>query len=297
MPWIAQLTALVEAQAAPLQWVHRASRGVKARLYLEADACYPFKQMVRHGLALLAETDALLLPRIVGLDGYLTCPNFRALPDIVRLNCERAGLAAAGPVIAPVMDVGSLNDVQRVAIAITSELGLPAAGATARQPAAPPQKISAATQAPAPVCGPNTIAVLGHPYMAAEPSLNNGVTEILHGYGYETITAQDLPFAELDRLASEYDYYAKKLYWRSAREILGAFLYWTRHERPAGIVHLVPFNCGVDALLRVELGSLYQQMQNAPPFMVIVCDEHTQRDHVVTRIEAFLDIVDGIRIR
>jgi hypothetical protein len=42
--------------------------------------------------------------------------------------------------------------------------------------------------------------------------------------------------------------------------------------------------------------SLYKKKNNPIPYMVLVCDEHTQRDHVVTRVEAFLDIIDGIRI-
>jgi predicted nucleotide-binding protein (sugar kinase/HSP70/actin superfamily) len=112
----------------------------------------------------------------------------------------------------------------------------------------------------------------------------------------DVMHSHQLPFAPLDRLASARDYYAKQLYWRPGREALGAFLYLTGVRRPAGIIHLLAFNCGVDALMRIELMSLYKRLKDPPPYMVLVCDEHTQRDHVVTRIEAFLDIVHGIKI-
>ena len=131
----------------------------------------------------------------------------------------------------------------------------------------------------------------------ADAHLNNGVPEIVHINGFDTVSAQDIAFKELTELAASRDYYVKKLYWRSAREALGAFLYFTQIQRPAGIIHLIPFNCGVDALLRIEIMALYKKMDHAPPYMVIVCDEHTQRDHVVTRVEAFLDIVNGIKIK
>ena len=120
--------------------------------------------------------------------------------------------------------------------------------------------------------------------------------DILNGLGHDTVSTQDIPFDTLTALAARHDYYAKTLYWRSARRVLGGFLYFTQEQRPAGMIHLVPFNCGVDALLRIELASLHKQLEHPVPFMVVVCDEHTQRDHVLTRVEAFLDMVHGISI-
>ena len=130
----------------------------------------------------------------------------------------------------------------------------------------------------------------------ADAKLNNGVVDILQSYGYRTAYAEDVPFDTLNRLAELRDYYAKIMYWRSARLILGAFMHYVQNRRPAGIISLVPFNCGIDALTRIELMSIYRQLENKPPYMVIVCDQHTQRDHVVTRIEAFLDIIEGISL-
>jgi predicted nucleotide-binding protein (sugar kinase/HSP70/actin superfamily) len=141
-----------------------------------------------------------------------------------------------------------------------------------------------------------TIAMIGHPYVLADRKLNSGVPELLRDAGFDTVSPRDIPFTKLDELAGSKDYYAKKMYWRPGREILGAFLYFLNEKPPAGIIQIVAFNCGVEALLRIELMSLYKKKNNPIPYMVLVCDEHTQRDHVVTRVEAFLDIIDGIRI-
>ena len=83
-------------------------------------------------------------------------------------------------------------------------------------------------------------------------------------------------------------------YWRGARECLGAFMHITEEFDPAGIIYLLSFNCGVDALVRIELMSLHKKLAKKIPMMVLVGDEHSQREHVVTRLEAFLDVIDGI---
>ena len=100
--------------------------------------------------------------------------------------------------------------------------------------------------------------------MVADSRLNNDVPDIVQINGFDTVTAQEISFDKLTELAASRDYYAKKLYWRSARETLGAFLYFTEIQRPAGIIHLVPFNCGVDALLRIELMGLHKRRQCPP---------------------------------
>jgi predicted nucleotide-binding protein (sugar kinase/HSP70/actin superfamily) len=249
--------------------------------------------MVRTSFSLLSQVEVLILPRIVSIDGFLMCPNFRALPDMVKLNAERKGRHKGVSIIAPVMEVSGPGQLESVAGEISGALFKGHARNHEQDP-------SVNKPAPQGLSGrdiPNAIALLGHSYVLTDSRLNNHVPDILQLYGLDIVTAQEIDFKQLTELAQSHDYYAKKLYWRSARETLGAFLYFTLIRRPAGIIHLMPFNCGVDALLRIELMALHKRLNNAPPYMVIVCDEHTQRDHVVTRVEAFLDIVHGIKIK
>ncbi|MCP4667475.1 MAG: hypothetical protein GY849_14030 [Deltaproteobacteria bacterium] len=275
-----------------IQWIHTPSGNDPQPLFLDGDMCYPFKKIVRTSLALLPDVDALLLPRIVNLDNCLMCPNFRALPDIVAINKERLGQQAGAAMVTPLMESCSNRQLDILANATARELQK---GAGRPLSPAPYQE---KTDAPASMDRDlsHSIALIGHPYLLRDATLNNGIPDLLKASGYDIALSQDIPFQELDRLAGSRDYYAKNMYWRSGRESLGAFLYFTQVNRPAGVIQLIAFNCGVDALLRIELMSLKKRMEKTVPFMALVCDEHTQRDHVATRIEAFIDIIHGIKI-
>jgi len=275
-----------------IQWIHTPSGKNPQPLFLDGDMCYPFKKMVRTSLALLPDVDTLLLPRIVNLDNWLMCPNFRALPDIVAINKERLEQNIGAGMVTPLME--SCHNDQLDILANSTARELQTGAGHHLSIAASSEK--AGSLAPKDSDLSRSIALIGHPYLVSDSALNNGVPDILKACGYNIALSQEIPFKKLDELAGSRDYYAKKMYWRSGRESLGAFLYFTEVNRPAGIIQLIAFNCGVDALLRIELMSLKNRMEKAIPFMALVCDEHTQRDHVITRIEAFIDIIHGIKI-
>jgi predicted nucleotide-binding protein (sugar kinase/HSP70/actin superfamily) len=291
--WVPDLIKLVSRLNPDIEWVLDSDEEIHTQLLLDGDACYPFKKMVRSALSLLADVDALLLPRIINLDGFLMCPNFRALPDIITMNRDRIYRHYKAPILAPVMEISEPRHLTTLGAEISNALSKHDIAEHDHHFSGQERKTGDISERDI----SNTIAIIGHPYVVADARLNNGVIDILRTKGFDTVSSQDIFFDKLNELAASRDYYAKTLYWRSAREALGSFLYFTQVQRPAGIIHLVPFNCGVDALLRIEMMALHKKMDDAPPYMVIVCDEHSQRDHIVTRVEAFLDIVNGIKIR
>lgn len=290
--WVAHLKTLLSYMLPEIEWIHRPIDTGAPNLFLGGDACYPFKTMVRTAVALRAEVDVLLLPRVVSLNGFLMCPNFRALPDIVSLNNKRIEQANKAPILSPVMELSENAHTETLAKITAQQLS----AISGQHCSETDSYIPPVPQVPSNRDLSRSIALIGHPYLLADSRLNNGVPEIVRMSGFDIVCAQEVAFKELSELAAAYDYYAKQLYWRPARETLGAFLYFSQHNRPAGIIHLVPFNCGVDALLRIELMILHKRLNTAPPYMVVVCDEHTQKDHVVNRVEAFTDIINGIKI-
>ncbi len=298
MDWARQLKLCMDELAPGLEWVEAVPPGRTGNLLISGDACYPFKKMVSTAVSLSAVVDVLFIPRLVGRDEYLMCPNFRALPDMVRLNIERGFGGAPIPVVSVLVEDGSASNLRmaaRESIRRLEKYGrLQGDGRPKGNRAGSDNGGSAGKPA---VFDPDrTVALVGHPYVLADPDLNGSIPEILESSGYGTITPSGFRFDRLDALAARRDYFAKKVYWRSAREIVGAFIHLLETVHPAGIIQVVPFNCGIDALLRIELMDIYRREQDPPPFMAVVCDEHTQRDHIVTRIEAFLDIIDGIKI-
>lgn len=290
--WMQDLKSRLGELSPEIEWVHDPTGEVRQQLLIDGDSCYPFKKMVRSSISLLDNVDVLLAPRIVALDGFLMCPNFRALPDIVLMNKERNRMSMKVSVLTPEVDISQALQVEHLAIRIFRDI-------FGKDPEAVRTKAIEVRRGAVDFKDRDiskSIALIGHPYVLADPHLNNGVPDILRLNGIDIVYSRELDFKDLSDLAASFDFYAKRLYWRSAREVLGAFIYFTRIRPAAGIIHLVPFNCGVDALMRIELMVLCKRMAEAPPYMVVVCDEHTQRDHVVTRIEAFLDIVNGVKI-
>jgi predicted nucleotide-binding protein (sugar kinase/HSP70/actin superfamily) len=219
------------------------------------------------------------------------CPNFRALPDIIRLNINKVCPEQKNKLLDITVETSSDQESKSIISSLIQKIF---------QKNVPPRLInmeptrksilSAVRQDKFPK---KTIALLGHPYLLENHKLNMGVIRQLEAYGYQVTTPKNIPFFDLDELAKKGDYYAKTNYWRSSRETLGAFQYYTAVKRPAGIIYLISFNCGVDALMRIELMSLHKKLDYHLPFMVLVGDEHSQQEHIATRLEAYLDIIDG----
>ncbi|MBU0680522.1 MAG: hypothetical protein KKD73_03780 [Proteobacteria bacterium] len=300
--WVRRLKEDVGRLVPDVQFCHvaaEANSGLQTRPLSEGDACFPFKKMIRTAMALLPEVDRLLIPRLVRLDGHLLCPNFRAFPDLVIMNRDRLpGPEKATSIIDTVVDISSREDEECVRAEVLKGLfasRLPAQRMAFPRPESAEAKAAKLSAKLAPYA--KNIALIGRAYMLQDPHLNMGIPEILNGQGYGVVTPQDLDFQTLDQVAARNDYYAKTMYWRGARECLGAFMHVTEEMAPAGIIYLLSFNCGVDALVRIELMSLHKKLAGKIPMMVLVGDEHSQREHVVTRLEAFLDVIDGITTR
>lgn len=289
-PFMGWLKTELSAQH-EIEWLHHPKKQSTAIMLSEGDACQPFKSMVRNSIAMLPDVDVLLCPRLVNLDGCLMCPNFRALPDIIRLNIK----AVYPEYLSKLNDitVETNNDSEHQEIIM--ELGRQLFNTTINSANIRPEKHRPSIlETPVSPFPAKTIALLGHPYLLENKKLNMGITQQLKHLGYAVTTPKEIPFCDLDSLAKKGDYYAKTNYWRSSRETLGAFHYYTTINKPAGIIYLISFNCGVDALMRIELMSLQQKLAQPMPFMVLVGDEHTQQEHTATRLEAYLDIIDGM---
>jgi predicted nucleotide-binding protein (sugar kinase/HSP70/actin superfamily) len=60
------------------------------------------------------------------------------------------------------------------------------------------------------------------------------------------------------------------------------------------VVFLTSFKCGIDALLQEFIKrSLKVQGGTRVPFLVLSFDEHTGREGLITRLEAFKDVMES----
>ena len=70
----------------------------------------------------------------------------------------------------------------------------------------------------------------------------------------------------------------------------GSGLYFDQDEHIDGIVYLACFGCGQDSLI----GEIIERRMNKP-FIMLTVDEHTGETGLLTRLEAFVDMIERQR--
>jgi predicted nucleotide-binding protein (sugar kinase/HSP70/actin superfamily) len=134
------------------------------------------------------------------------------------------------------------------------------------------------------------VALVGHPYNLYDRDINKDISILIRNLGIEIFTSDLLSEKEIDREVSDL---SKDVYWSSGREILGGLLHFLKGGVD-GVVFLTSFKCGIDALLqefikrRLKIGE-----GTGTPFLVLSFDEHTGREGLVTRLEAFKDVMES----
>jgi predicted nucleotide-binding protein (sugar kinase/HSP70/actin superfamily) len=134
------------------------------------------------------------------------------------------------------------------------------------------------------------VAFIGHPYNLFDPDINKDVLTLTKQLGIEILTPDYLSEKEIDREVSGF---SKEIYWSSGREIVGALFHFLKGGVD-GVIFLTSFKCGIDALLQEFIKrSLKIREESAVPFLILSFDEHTGREGLVTRLEAFKDIIES----
>lgn len=120
-------------------------------------------------------------------------------------------------------------------------------------------------------------------YGLSDPVLNMGIPRLLLERGHKVITLSHLPAHDLD-LSEDYP----NLYWPFGQHILsGAKL--VAHHPNLYAVYLTNHGCGPDTMLSY----LFRKEMGDKPYLQIEVDEHFSPVGVITRIEAFLQSLEG----
>jgi len=291
-----------------LGWSVKTSEGVRQKekiVYFE-DSCLPMKLLVTHAVQLKEKVDYLFIPRLVSIHRtYIMCPKFRGAPDVVRLATEREV-----SVIDETIDLrkGGVSLFQSF-LKIGKKLG-----------ASTQQSKNAFREAedsfskfrkgwvdrinrlpigqlfevsiPTPSEGENSplrVAFIGHPYNLFDIDISKGLLSLAKGLGMEAVTPDLLSEKEIDHEVSDL---SKEIYWSSGREIVGSLFHFLSGGVD-GVVFLTSFKCGIDALLQ-EFIKRRLKVLGGPslPLLILSLDEHTSREGLMTRLEAFRDVVE-----
>ncbi len=135
---------------------------------------------------------------------------------------------------------------------------------------------------------PLRVAFIGHPYNLFDTDVNKDVIGLAKQLGMEILTS-DL-FSE-NMIEQEISDLSKEIYWSSGREIVGCLFRFISGGGD-GVVFVTSFKCGIDALLQEFVKrTLRLRGGSTVPFLVLSFDEHTGREGLTTRLEAFKDVI------
>ncbi|HHV44016.1 MAG TPA: 2-hydroxyglutaryl-CoA dehydratase [Firmicutes bacterium] len=269
------------------------------------DACIPIKVYHGHAKFLRDKVDYLFIPRMVNYRGKQTfCPKFLGLPDMVRYSIPNLP-----PVISPRVAIrGSkrrlfqafhetgiyFTDDQRL-IKRAGQRALEAHRAYLEllsQGVSVPEALRTidgrpTKQRPVPHPNPLRLAVLGYPYVINDGYTSMDLVNHLADCGVQYFTFENLSLEEIHR-GKYWD--SKDVFWYFSHTILKTASYIFQGHRPVdGIIHVTAFGCGPDFLVNRLLEG--EAKKHDLPFLTLTIDEQSGQSGVLTRLEAFCDMV------
>ena len=278
----------------------------KGRIIYFEDSCLPMKLLVTHAIHLKGKVDHLFVPRLVSLHRtYIMCPKFRGAPDIVRLATEDSvsiidetiDLRLGGnALIQSFSKIGeklgvSKKESKRAFLKARQTLTMFQSRWVDRVNRLPSRQLFQ-MDVPTPPASKETslrIALIGHPYNLYDIDINKDILALIKSLGLEILTPDPLSEREIDRQISDL---SKEIYWSSGREIVGSLFHFLSGGVD-GVIFLTSFKCGIDALLQeFTKRRLRVQGGTSIPLLVLSFDEHTGREGLITRLEAFRDVME-----
>lgn len=295
-------------------------QGVKKSL---AEICVPIKVMVGHILNLeQKKVDFIFLPRFKSIQKNLVlCPKFLGLPDMIKHSLTKLKT----PLIIDQIDsetevIDQYSNYQKLAAVLeTSEKEMKSAleaaadfwqryrkllkqgylidyFANIKTMTKLEQKIVEAeleisqpqNNLVKPAAGEELIeiAVIGYVYNVFDHYLNMNIINKLKEMGVKVYTfsmvAEDVIAAKLAELR-------KPMFWQFSNKLYGAAEHYLENNKIDGLIHLTAFGCGPDSILGQILE--IDAPKHNKSFMTLRIDEQTGESHLITRIEAFIDLL------
>lgn len=128
------------------------------------------------------------------------------------------------------------------------------------------------------------ITVLGRPYNAFTKDANMGIPKKFTSRGYSVIPFDMLPFEETQIFSN--------MYWYYGQQDMKAASY-LKDEDNIFITFISNFSCAPDSFMLHYI----KWMMGTKPFLILELDSHSADAGIDTRVEAFLDIIEGYRLK
>jgi len=274
-----------------------------------ADTCLPVKVFLGHVLSLVGKCDYIFIPAVRSVKKKVyNCSKFLGLPDMTK---------AVIPESPPILDIDiDVNKGKRKLYQAIYQLGrrftwnlfkvrqasvaawqahlsyirlMSSHGLTSPQAI---ERISGTLEAnPKTYSSHSTstqgvIAIIGHPYLLHDDHINHRLIHRLERFGYKVLTPEMLTTEGLESATARL---VGSAYWTYEGEIVGAGGYYLENGAD-GVIGIVTFGCGPDSLM-MDMVRRHAARLRATAFMSLTLEEHTAEAGIVTRLEAFLDMI------
>lgn len=251
-------------------------------LHVSSEVCLPIKIAVGHLIELTEEVDAIFFPRLNWLgDKLFACPKMIGIVDIARMlinsrvrlimptingNLFRAHFSAGFQINPnPVLVWNAWKKAKeelRVGINLKSYWRSNLSPMSANKP---------------------KVAVIGHFYNLGDEFVSRAIVGTFRQNGYQVLTKEDLPEVVL----SKADGFSGNIRWVYERELFNAFEYFL--GKVDGFCVVGSMGCGPDSLVAEFMRQRAQKQR--VPFLLLVIDEHAGEAGLVTRVEAFIELL------
>lgn len=133
------------------------------------------------------------------------------------------------------------------------------------------------------------ILLLGHTYILGDEYLNMGLVKILNTLGVKCIFPK---MVKAKTFAKYNDFQQKPVFWYFNRQIMGAAYYYLKktNQEIDGMIQVTAFGCGPDSLIG-EMINIMGNKNDKISILNLNLDELTGREGLITRIEAFIDLL------
>ena len=274
-----------------------------------ADTCLPVKVFLGHVIWLADKCDKIFIPAVRSVEPRIyNCSKFLGLPDMTR-----AVIPEAPPFLEIDIDVNKGKSTLYRAVNSLGRkinknpLRVKKAGQTAWQSyvdyreymsknnISPPQVLKDLINNKSIISRESvldnegqkgTIAVIGHPYLIYDEYVNHRLIHRLEQAGNKVVTPEMVSSLDLKAAVTTVTGGA---YWTYEDEVAGAGGYYLENKAD-GVIGIMAFGCGPDSLM-MDMVRRYSAKLGATPFMSLTLEEHTAEAGVVTRLEAFTDMV------
>jgi predicted nucleotide-binding protein (sugar kinase/HSP70/actin superfamily) len=277
--------------------------------------CLPIKVFFGHVNTLLKRCDLLFIPRLISTENETYyCPKFFGLPDMVRVAFNDAA-----PILEPTFNVkgegitveetfvdlgrsilkGKRESIAAYKKAVEKQSGFQS---MVNDGMIPPEAYKilfhpSASNKPSPSLplptdgggkgGGMKIALIGHPYNIYDSFVSMNIIKKLMERNIRLMTKE--MFSE-DIIKEEMEKLRRPVYWASGREIVGAANHLLYSAEVDGIIFIGAFQCGPDSLLKTLI-EREAQRNSRTPLLTLSFDEHSGEAGLITRLEAFLDML------